>query len=138
MRPEPNPYATQAGDAITRCRIATGLTQEDFAFELQKRTGRRINPSTVHRWETGRHVPPADALLAARDIAGLTYDVAFTGAPVEVISVRERLAVRLIREVQEDILESIRNNPGVSAKEREIAIRQLRRWSPVRAEDKGI
>lgn len=65
---QPVDMAEIIGRSIRGHRVAAGITQRDLAHRLC------VSPSTVWRWEVGRHMPSTSHLGAIADALELSAD----------------------------------------------------------------
>ncbi len=59
----------QFGVWLRECRIQAGLTQGEAAEAI----GGTCTRSTVYRWETGRHAPPINVMVALKRLYGFEW-----------------------------------------------------------------
>lgn len=73
--------AHNIGTAIRSIREHHSLSQRQACKQVEERTGTRIRPSTISRWETGQQLPKVDTL--AIFLRGLDADFADFQAALE-------------------------------------------------------
>lgn len=63
----------QIGKFIAELRKGQGLTQEQFGEKVG------VTNKTVSRWETGKYLPPADALITMSEMFGVSINEILSG-----------------------------------------------------------
>lgn len=78
---DPSVDAQHIGTAIRSLREHHSLSQRQACQRVEERTGTRIRPSTISRWETGQQLPKVDTLAVF--LKGLDADFADFQAALE-------------------------------------------------------